>query len=258
MTLHSFNRHTGYLRSAALIAGLSLVAVACSSSSSGGTGVSTTASEASTSTVETTPDTVGTTIAPTTTVPAPVIFTLRGDGLGEYGFGVFGFAGVSDLIDWITTEFGAPVSDESRDYPVDDGFGGFQTLDGEFGFVSPFGRTVCWGFEFCVEFGGPGAATEFVGWSYGEDSGLTLAATSGVTIGSRWSDFPAMTVDPGGCYSIGFGEIDFISLTLQSDDVAFTSFDDLGNYVENVPPPEQVSVVFMEAGDIPAFLFGDC
>lgn len=255
VTLPTFNRHTGYLRSAAVIAGLSLVAVACSSnSSSGGTGVSTSASSASTSTVETTPDTVATTIAPTTTVPAPIIFTLRGDGLGPFDFGI----AADEVIDALTTEFGAAASDESTEYTVGDGFGGFQTVDGEFGFAVPFGRTLCWAFEFCAEFGGVAAATEFVGWSYGEDSGSTLAATSGVTIGSRWSDFPAMNVHPGGCYSIGYGDIDDITLTLQSDDVAFTSFDDLGNYVEAVPPPEQVSVVFMEAGDIPAFLFGDC
>lgn len=255
MTPHTAIRQSFNLRIAAVLAGLSLVAVACSSSSSsGGTGVSTTASSASTSTVATTPDSVATTIATTTTVPAPIIFTLRGDGLGPFDFGI----AADEVIDALTAEFGAAASDENREYTVDDGFGGFQTVDGEFGFVVPFGRTLCWAFEFCAEFGGATSATEFVGWSYGEDSGATLSSTSGVTMGSRWSDFPAINVHPGGCYSIGYGDIDGITLTLQSDEVAFTSFDDLGNYVESVPPPEQVSVVFMEAGDIPAVLFGDC
>lgn len=242
------------LRTVTIIAALSIMSVGCSSSSSsGGTGASTSASSASTSTVETTLDTVETTLAPTT-VPAPIVFTLRSDGIGPFPFGT----AVSDLIDALTTAFGPASSDDSAEYPADDGFGGFQTVDGEFGYVAPFSRTVCWTFEFCAEFGGATEATEFLGWSYGEDSGLTLAATSGVTIGSRWSDFPAINVHSGGCYSIGTGDIDGITLTLQSDDVAFTSFDALGNYVEAVPPPEQVSVVFMEAGDIPAFLFGDC
>lgn len=182
------------------------------------------------------------------------MFTLRGDGLGPFAFGI----PTADVIDALTTAFGPASSDESTEYPIDDGFGSFQTADGEFGFVAPFGRTLCWAFEFCVEFGGSSAATDFVGWSYGEDSGTTLSSTSGVTIGSRWSDYPAMNVHSGGCYSIGYGDIEGITLTLQSDDVQFTSFDDLGNYVEAVPPPEQVSVVFMQGGDTPVFLFGDC
>jgi hypothetical protein len=243
------------LRTVAALAGLSLVAVACSSSSSsGGTGVSTTAASASTSTVETTPDTTATTFAPTTTVPAPIIFTLRGDGIGPFDVGI----AAGEVIDALTTEFGPASSDESAEYTVDDGFGGFQTVDGEFGFAFPFGRTLCWTFEFCAEFGGAASATEFVGWSYGEESGSTLSSTSGVTIGSRGNDYPAMNVHPGGCYSIGYGDIDGITLTLQSDDVQFTSFDGLGNYVEATPPLEQLTVVFMQAGDIPAFLFGDC
>ncbi|MEQ1874164.1 MAG: hypothetical protein ABL953_10590 [Ilumatobacteraceae bacterium] len=249
------DRNNLRIRTAAIIAGLSILSAACSSekSSSGGTGAST-SSSASTATVATTPDTVGTTIAPTTTVPAPLVFTLRGDGIGPFDLGIDN----DDLIDALTTAFGAPSSDDFREYPVDDGFGGFQTVDGEFGFVVPFGRTLCWAFELCVELGGAEAATEFLGWSYGEGSGSTLSSTSGLTVGSRGNDYPAMNVHPGGCYSIGYGDIDGITLTLQSDDVQFTSFDDLGNYVEAVPPPEQLTVVFMQAGDIPAFLFGDC
>ena len=67
-----------------------------------------------------------------------------------------------------------------------------------------------------------------------------------------------MNVHPGGCYTIGSGDIDGIDLTVQSDEVEFGSFDDLGNYVEAVPPADQVTVVFMEAGENPISLLGDC
>jgi hypothetical protein len=183
------------------------------------------------------------------------VFTLRGDGIGPFDLGI----AASVLIDAMTTQFGPASSDESAEYPTDDTFGGYTSADGETGFVSPFGRTVCWSFVFCAEFGGADASTlSFVGWTYGEESGATLASTSGVTIGSRWSDFPAMTVDSGGCYQSGSGSIDGITLTLLSDEIAFGSYDDSGNYIVAVPPPEQVAVTYMQTGDIPSFLSGDC
>ena len=249
-------RYNANICISSLIAGVSMLAAACSSTStSGSSSTSSSSAAATTSTVGSTPDTVAETTSTTTTVPAPIVFTLRGDGIGPFDLGIAS----NDLIDAMTAQFGPASSDERQVYPDDDGFGGFQSADGEFGFAYPFGRTLCWAFQFCVEFGGADATTEvFAGWSYGEESGLTLASTSGVTIGSRWSDFPAMTVNPGGCYTVGYGDIDGVALTLQSDDVAFGSFDDDGNYVEAVPPPEQVAVTFMQTGDIPIFLFGDC
>ena len=191
---------------------------------------------------------------PPTTVPAPIVFTLRGDGIGPFDFGV----GVSDMIAALTTAFGSASSDETTEYPADDGFGGFQTTDGEIGFIAHFGREICWSIEFCAEFSGDASADFFTGWTYGESPGGTLASTSGVTIGSRWSDFPTMVVNAGGCYQSGSGSIDGIALTLLSDDVAFGTFDDLGNYIEAVPPAEQVSVSYMQTGSVPAFLSGDC
>jgi len=243
------------VRAVSVIAGVALLAACSSSKSSTGTGAPTSApTTTAAAPADTTPTTVATTTVPPTTVPAPVVFTLRGDGIGPLNLGI----GVSEMIDVLTTGFGPPSSDETTEYPDDDGFGGFQTTDGEFGFVAHFGRTVCWPFEFCAQFGGDTSADFFTGWTYGEVSGATLASTSGVTIGSRWSDFPAMVVDAGGCYTAGSGEIDGIQLSLQSDEVSFGTFDDLGNYIEAVPPAEQVSVTYMQTGGIPAFLFGDC
>lgn len=243
-------------RRTALIAGLSLMIAACSSSSSsGGTGVST-STDLNTTTVETTPDTTAasTTAAPTT-VPAPIVFTLRGDGLGPFDLGV----PAGDLIAALEPAFGPATSDDSVEYPVDDGAGGFQSTEGDVSFVAPFGRTMCWPGELCVQFSGADATTQtFVGWTYGDETDQTIVSSSGVTTGSLWSDFPAMVVDPGGCYTVGYGTIDGIHLTLQSSDVAFGSFDNLGNYVEAVPPADQVTVVYMETGDNPIFLFGDC
>jgi hypothetical protein len=198
---------------------------------------------------------VPTTIAPTTTTPAPIVFDLRGDGIGPFDHGV----PPADLIDAISAQFGLPSSDESTEYPSDDGFGGFQTVDGEFGFFARFGRTVCWSIQFCAEFGGGDAtALLFAGWSYGEEAGGSLSSTSGVTIGTRWSDAPTMNVHSGGCYTVGSGEIDGIALTLSSVGDPFSSFDDAGNYIEGTPAPQDVTVTYMQAGQVPAFLFGDC
>ncbi|MCE9623379.1 MAG: hypothetical protein K8R99_13645 [Actinomycetia bacterium] len=248
--------HTLFTRTATTIVGLALLAAACSSSkTSSATGVPTSESVASSTTVDTTPTTSAATTTPPTTVPAPIDFTLHGDGIGPFNLGI----PADELIDAMTTQFGPASSDDSAEYPTVDTFGGYTSADGEVGFVAPFGRTVCWSFQFCADFGGADAATQsFVGWTYNEPAGTTLSSTSGVTIGSRWSDFPAMVVDSGGCYTVGSGTIDGITLTLMSDVVAFGSYDDLGNYVVAVPPADQVAVTSMQIGDSPSFLFGDC
>ncbi len=242
------------LRTAVNVATLSMLFAACSSASTGtGTSTSTAASTSTVGTAATT--TAPTTTEATTTVPATIVFTLRGDGLGPFDFG----SATTDLIDALTTAFGAAVSDDTTEYPADDGSGGFQTTDGDLAFVAQFGRTMCWSGQLCAQFGGAGPTVQtFMGWTLGEASATSLTSTSGVTIGSRWSDFPAMVVDPGGCYTVGDGTIDGIHLALLSADVAFGSFDDLGNYVEAVPPADQVTVTWMDAGENPVFLFGDC
>ena len=113
--------------------------------------------------------------------------------------------------------------------------------------------------QFCAEFGGAAAASmSFTGWSYREDTTAALRSPSGVTLLTRWSDVPAINVDEGGCYSVGSGSIDGIRLTLQSEGEPFGSFDDMGNYVVGVPAPADVTVVWMETGEVPVFLYGDC
>lgn len=183
------------------------------------------------------------------------MFDLHGAGIGPFTFGT----SVTEFVDALTAEFGGPSADESRAYPDDDGFGGFQDAAGEFGFIAQAGRTICWAFEFCAEFGGADAASlTFVGWTYGENPGLTLASTEGVTNGMRANESADIFVSPGGCYNVGYGGVGGIQLTLLSDNVEFSGYDDAGNYFEATPPLEEITVTFMQAGDIPIFIFGDC
>jgi hypothetical protein len=151
------------------------------------------------------------------------------------------------------------VRDEPVDYAVADGLGQYSTVDGELGFVSPRGRSVCWSIGFCGEFGGDTTGTmSFMGWSYSEDPTAVLQSTSGAMLGMRWSELPSLHAEAGGCYSIGSGGIDGIRLTLQSAGEPFGSFDDAGNYITNVPDPAAVTIISMETGDVPVFLYGDC
>ena len=247
------------MRKLLIVGTVGVLFTACSSSStSTDTSAATSAPATSTTAVATIvpATTVPATTTPPTTVPAPTVLTLRGDGLGALDLGV----PADEVINAVTAQFGSAVSDEVREYPADDGAGGFQDVTGEFGFFAQHGRTVCWSNQFCAEFGNSDPVSLFfAGWTYGGDPGLALATASGLTVGTRWSDALAtMTVYPGGCYSVGNGDTEGILLTLISEGDPFSSFDDLGNYVEGTPAPETVTVTFMQAGQVPAFLFGDC
>ncbi len=241
---------------------LSCVALlgACTSSSSIGT--STTGAAASSTTtapVDTTPTTAPTTDAPTTTTEAPASpLTLRVDGLGTFDFG----SPAPDVLDALTAALGAADTDEPRIYTVPDGAGGYTTADGEMGFAQSVGRSVCWLFGFCAEFGGgfdaSDAQLQFMGWSYGGDAAGTLSTADGITLGTRWSDAPTITAQPGGCYTVGYGQTaEGIHVSLLSDGVPFVEFDGT-NYLEHVPDPADVTVSVMRSGDIPEFLFADC
>lgn len=237
------------------------LAAGCSSSKAVSSGDTTTTStlagEAST-TVDGSTTTVAdttTTLETTTTEPAPAPLVLRSDGIGAHNLGDDG----QPVIDGLIAQLGAPATDVTVEYPVADGLGAYTTADGEMGYVAPVGRSVCWSIGFCAELGGAtGASMSFTGWTYREDSTGALRSTSGVTIGTRGNEAPTMTIFEGGCYSVGGGEVDGIRLTLQSDGVPFSSFDDSGNYIANVPPAEQVLVTWMETGENPVFLYGDC
>ena len=180
---------------------------------------------------------------------------LRGDGIGQFALG----SAVAVVVAGFSAQLGRTVSDETTAYPTADGLGQYQTADGEFGFVAPVGRSVCWSVQLCAEFGGAsGAAMSFTGWSYRADPTHALTSASGVTLDMRLSDAPAIRADEGGCYSVGSGNVDGIRLTLQSSGEPFGSFDESGSYVINVPDPADVTVTWMEAGEVPVFLYGDC
>lgn len=244
--------------------GLALVGLTACSSDQATTVPATEAGATSTTgPVETTPDTTPaeTTLAPdttlaatTTTAPALTLF-LRADGLGGVPFGETDVATLAALAE----RLGAPDTDERRAYPTPDTGIGHVSADGEYGFALPFGREVCWLEGFCAAFGGENAATlTFVGWNYGGDSTGAMSTDAGITVGSRWADFPSMEINPGGCYSVGNGTVDGITLWVQSTGTPFAEFDESGNYVEHLPTPEEVTVMSLEAGDIPLFMYGDC
>lgn len=240
-----------------------LALAACSSSKSVSSGVTIDSSVATSDTTPASDDSTTstavasttTTAETTTTVPALEPLVLRSDGIGPFRLGDLG----EEVANGLIARLGASASDVMVEYPVADGIGRYTTVDGEMGFVAPLGRSVCWANGLCAEFGGVTVvSTSFTGWTYRDDDTGSLLSSSGVTVGTRWSDAPAINAEPGGCYSVGGGDVDGIRLTLSSDGVPFSSFDDLGNYVANLPPPAQVTVIWMETGENPQFLYGDC
>ncbi len=130
------------------------------------------------------------------------------------------------------------------------------------GFSRPFGRTTCYDNQFCLYFGGDTSGDlRFVGWSQDNfDLGSAPLATSdGITIGARYADhLGVMTIDEGGCYTQGSGEVAGITLLVSSQTVPFGAFDDDGNYVTQVPDPGDIVVDTLRAGDEPFYLFADC
>ena len=198
------------------------------------------------------------TTAPGTTnaVPkAPEDLTLLADGLGPLRFGADSAAVVSA----VDAVLGQPVSDAPAEYP-NSVEGAFHSQDEELEFIKPFGRTVCWLNGLCIEFGGTTAGPySFVGWYYAATDTDELAAPSGLDVGSTWADFAGvMTVDTGGCFSVGSGASNGVRLTLQSSGTPFVTVDDVGNETPTTPDPADVTVVQMQAGEQVVFLLGDC
>lgn len=206
---------------------------------------------------------VATVVSPPTTDALPqsvADLMLRSDGVGPLRFG----ADVDAVVAAINPILGAPSSDAPAAYPVPAGDGTFKSQDDngddELGFVQPFGRTVCWTNGLCLESGGATAGPyAFVGWYYAATDTNELATSTGLKVGSKWADFTSvMTAEPGGCYTVGYGSSEGISLTLQSDGAPFSSFDEAGNETTALPDPADVTVVQMQAGSQVAFLIGDC
>jgi hypothetical protein len=180
---------------------------------------------------------------------------LRADGLGSYRFGDSEAAVTNGL----ATQMGQPSSTDRFDLPVSAG-DGYETVDSEYGFVHPLATVYCYQGGLCATFGGsaPDSLT-LTGWSYAATTSPLWSTPAGVTFGSRWSDFPdRITADPGGCYSIGSGATDGVALTLSSSGVPFSLYDENGQYIAQVPPATEVTVVDLVAGDRVQFLLGDC
>ena len=99
----------------------------------------------------------------------------------------------------------------------------------------------------------------FLGWYYAATDTDELAAPSGLDVGSTWANFAGvMTVDTGGCFSVGSGASNGVRLTLQSSGTPFVTVDDVGNETPTTPDPADVTVVQMQAGEQVVFLLGDC
>ena len=247
-------------RTLAGLATLLLVAVVgCSSTTSRSGG-------ATDSAVDSTVDTTGTdtgdsvddgTALPTTssTTPAADALLLRSDGIGAHDLG----DDVESVYNDMEALLGFPATDLTDEYTVPEGVGVYQSADGQMQFIAPFSRTVCWSNSLCLVFGGGTAESmSFTGWRYDNDPAASLASEAEASLGTSWADLPGMSVSEGGCYTVGYGEVDGIQVVLMSSGVPFTEVDSAGNYVNNTPDPADVTILSMETGELPIALYGDC
>lgn len=242
-----------------LLAGILLAACSSDATTSGST---TTLPADATTTVSAT-DTTGatdssttTSTLPATTTTVPEVLELRADGLGSYDFG----RTVAAVVDAVTAQLGAPSTNEIVYYPdashLAEGY--YLSADG-YAIEFPVGQTVCWTGDFCVEFGGASEADlHFMGWSFSGPP-LLLTTSANLTIGSRQSDFPSMTVYPT-CYTTGGGTHTGMTLVVETSISGWQWLvdDGTGNYVPNLPAPDTVRVTFMEAGARPYIPGIDC
>lgn len=209
------------------------------------------------------PVVVPTTIAPTaTTTPVPTQLTVSGDSLGGLEFGLSVEASLPQLL----ATLGEPAYDDSLEMPRLEN--GVWYDDNQNFFAHQFSRQVCWGVTstLCAVFGGDAAdSVQLVGWyarsANGEPS--PIVTEGGIQHGSSWADHPEVVLDPPGsytsCYSLGYGTTpDGIRVVLESMTSMFSSWDLDGNFVEVVPPAQEVTVVGMSAGEQVGTLTDDC
>ncbi len=174
--------------------------------------------------------------------------------LDQLSVGMASFTlGDAETVRYIGSALGDPTSDTYRSYPVLQSTSPYyETADGLYAFDYLESREVCWDNEFCVTFGGQTVAElAFVGWdqSTADEATAALSTPSGVTIGSRGSDFPdAIWVGGGGCSSYGSGTADEMRVELVSDGVPFGEFGPRGEYIANTPPLSAVTVVGLHGG----------
>jgi hypothetical protein len=194
---------------------------------------------------------------PTNAIPqTDADLVLLSDGLGPLKFG----ADSDEVVAAISAVVGQPTSDAPGEYPVARPDGSFQSEDEELGFAQPFGRTVCWQDGLCIENGGTTAGPyTFLGWYYAATGPDTLAAPSGLDVGSTWADFQdIMTVEPGGCATVGHGSSYGVQLNLLSSGTPFVTTDANGTETNTTPDPKDVTVQQMEAGQQITFLQDAC
>lgn len=203
-----------------------------------------TTSADSTTTLATASSSSSTSAAATTTNPSTAP-QLRLGGIGGAAFG----DPVTTVLPMLIGALGATASDDQRSYPTLQSDGTYLTADGEFGYVAPKGREVCWHIGWCADFGGSSdAAMAFTGWSYGGDSTKALRSKSGVSIGTRWSEVPRISMGPGLCNGLAPATVDGITLKLESRGVPFAQ----------QPKHDDVLVMTMTSGEVPQFQFDDC
>ena len=222
----------------------------------------TTAATTTTSTAPGTTIAADTTVAPATTAATVGVsdLVLSDGGVGAVGFGTPD----ASTIDQLTPLLGAPTEDRRAAFPTADGSGDFID-ENDVAFARPFGRFVCFANELCLSFGGATAdALVFLGWHYQHQSDAhqppDLFTAAGLGPGVSWADHLGdITLSDGGsCYSVGYGSAGGIALALLSSGDFFGSYDENGQYVATTPPPEQVTVMSMTAGETEYFLYGDC
>lgn len=195
---------------------------------------------------------------PTTAPPAPAApddLVLAFDGVLPFRFGDHDI----DVMAGLEPVLGPPVSDAVVEYPIaSEGF--FLDENQEISYISPVGRSACFANDLCLEFGsGSGDTLIFTAWSMFRAADPTLATGTGLAVGSPLADHvDAVAIDEGGCFSIGYGTSEGIDVTLQSDGEPFASVSDTGEFVQGDPDPAQVTIVGLEAGEAPTFLFADC
>lgn len=199
-----------------------------------------------------------TTVAPPAPAPGPTLtvadLVLLLDGVGPLSFGG---PDPSTAIGVLSPLIGAPTQNSAEAYPVPDGTG-YENPDTDTDFAHPFSQTVCFANGLCTFFGGATADTVvFVGYEQGGEPG-GLATTSGVRVGSVWADYSAaMTVYEGGCFSIGYGEVDGLPIVVASSGDFFIEYDAAGTPTYNVPAQSEVDVVAISSGIRPLG-YNDC
>ena len=163
----------------------------------------------------------------------------------------------------MTTIFGAPDYDVSTEYQSTDESGRWQ--NGSAVFTHQHSRVVCWTDVLCLTFGGATAeGLQFVGWSYDDTTGIgpvTLSTADGIAMGSLLSDhLGSITAPPhSGCYSSTSGTTtNGMEVSLYSVGEPFFTYDTTGAFIEGSPPPEDIVVSGLAAGDRVGELDMDC